>query len=192
MSERKADGRSKHRTNLKAQEAFEFYYALGKERNFKRVAEAYNVSLTTVSIWSSKYDWVNRARQRDERNLRLIAEKDDEEYIKSLRSYQDMIKRSLKIYDTGLNMNHIKVETVKDFERLTRLGLDIDDRIIESDNSRIASHLKEAGDSNISSILNCIRGEMEVASRDGSDKSSSGFSSSKDLTDNEEEDEEGD
>lgn len=183
MSERKADGRSKHRTNLKAQEAFEFYYALGKERNFKRVAEAYNVSLTTVSIWSSKYDWVNRARQRDERNLRLIAEKDDEAYIKSMRSYQDMIERSIKIYDTGLNMNHIKVETVKDFERLVRLGLDIADRINESDNSRIASHLKETGDSSLSSIINQMKGEMEGATKDINDMTTGEFNSADDVMD---------
>lgn len=169
-------------------EAFEYYYLLGTDRSLKKVAEKFNVSVTTVTNWSSKYDWVHRVRLRDERNFKLIQEADDKAYIDSMRQYKKLINASMANFVRALQAQTVVVNTVKDFDKLVRLDLDISDRLLINDENKIALHQKESGDSSLSGILNCIRGEMEGSTKDSSDKSSSGFSSVKDLTDDEEED----
>ena len=40
--------------------SFEYYMVLGSERSLKKVAEHFTVKLQTISIWSSKFHWVER------------------------------------------------------------------------------------------------------------------------------------
>ncbi len=45
--------------------AFEFYYGLGGERSYRRVAQEFQVSESTVKLWGRSFSWKARVRERD-------------------------------------------------------------------------------------------------------------------------------
>jgi hypothetical protein len=100
--------------------AFEFYYALGENRNYGLVAKEFHVSIGAVKMWGRSFDWSRRLRVRDAEVASAVAE----------RSMKDGIERgvrNLKIIEMGLlqvakAMAEGKVKpTVSDLDRLIRL-----------------------------------------------------------------------
>ncbi|MGD9402109.1 MAG: hypothetical protein PVF95_07575 [bacterium] len=100
--------------------AFEFYYALGEARSYRKVAEEFSVSLGTVKLWGRSFGWKGKIRERDTEVARAMAD----------RSMKDGIERSVrnsKIIEMGLVQvakaiaeGKVKM-TVSDLDRLIRL-----------------------------------------------------------------------
>jgi transposase len=53
--------------------AFEFYYRLGGERSYQRVAQEFQVSEGTVKLWGRSFGWKERVRERDVDIAREVA-----------------------------------------------------------------------------------------------------------------------
>ncbi|MGD9141312.1 MAG: hypothetical protein PVJ42_07205, partial [bacterium] len=66
--------------------AFEFYYALGEARSYRKVAEEFSVSLGTVKLWGRSFGWKGKIRERDTEVARAMAD----------RSMKDGIERSVR------------------------------------------------------------------------------------------------
>jgi hypothetical protein len=100
--------------------AFEFYYALGENRNYGLVAREFGVSVGAVKTWGRNFAWKRRIGERDAEAARTIAE----------RGMKDSVERgvrNLKIIEMGLlqvakAMAEGKVKpSVSDLDRLIRL-----------------------------------------------------------------------
>lgn len=128
----------------KAHEAFERYYMMGPERSIKKVAEYYGVSEQCIARWSKKHDWVRRAYERDRKNMLAMEEKDNADFIEQMRQYKKLITASVGKYVDSLKKNHVKVETVKDFNTLVRLDMDLNN-FINSTNDRRLEQLENGG-----------------------------------------------
>ena len=50
---------------LKHQEAFDYYYSLGDDRSYAKVAEQFNVTVCTVTKWAGSFSWQRRVVERD-------------------------------------------------------------------------------------------------------------------------------
>jgi len=46
-------------------QAFEYFYAQGPQRSYRKVAQTVNVVHSTVNAWARRFDWPGRVRDRD-------------------------------------------------------------------------------------------------------------------------------
>lgn len=106
---------------LRHKNAFELYF---KTRSIREVAKEMGVSKNSVDNWNREFNWQERVEKRE----RLIADKVEEENIKSevdLRSkFTQGLKGAIDLFLENLNKGAVKVETVSDFEKLGKLYLE--------------------------------------------------------------------
>jgi len=104
-------------------EAFEFYYALGKDRSLQKVADQFVIELTTAQHWSSWFKWKERIRDRDNELARELANKMMLSAVKDREAYQSfirgMIANGMEKFQAGVLVPH----TVTDIINLVRLEL---------------------------------------------------------------------
>lgn len=179
------------RIGVRAREAFEYYYLLGFNRSQKLVAEKFNVSLGTVAKWATRDNWMERVRERDAKNMEMVAAADDKAYVEQMRQYKKAVSDSVDTFIKNLQANKVSVNSVKDLDKLVRLDLELSDRILVNDNNKLASIREETGDSSLKVLLSNIRGDMNAAEKNSGDESKAGFSSVEDITDDNEDAENG-
>ena len=49
---------------LRHQQAFEYYYMLGANRNYSKVAEHFGVSNVSVTKWADAFGWKNKVQEK--------------------------------------------------------------------------------------------------------------------------------
>lgn len=107
-------------------EAFELYCELGEERSIRKVGQKSGKNDSLISRWSSRWNWVNRARDYDNEKKRqeLQAEK------KAYRAMRDRqlgiaIQFQKKAFDALQNLK-IEAMTPKDIKEFMKLGAEIE------------------------------------------------------------------
>jgi hypothetical protein len=70
----------------RAYKAASVYFSMGAERSLAKVARAVNKSLTLIERWSSRHEWVARARERDTFLRRLESEAFEHEFKEAARA----------------------------------------------------------------------------------------------------------
>lgn len=109
--------------NLQQKEAFEFYYAMGQDRNLEKVAEQFTKSPRTVYEWSRKFNWQERIAQRDIEVSKKMAEKTINAVADEKANYRKLIKLAIAQFANGLRDGDIKIRSVSDLEKLIKLDL---------------------------------------------------------------------
>lgn len=170
------------RETARAMEAFEVYYLMGIERSLARVSDEMGISIGTVTKWSTKYNWVERVKQRDEKNMRLVAYADDKAYVESLRGYAKIVDESIKKYNEALTKGKVVVNNPKDLDKLMRLSFELSDRLAANNNDKLNANNQTAEDSLKVTILE-IKGEVEEARNNEEDETNDDFNSVEDLID---------
>lgn len=110
---------------LKHQEAFDYYYALGKDRSLKAVAEHFSYGVRTVEKWSSEFSWQDRIHQRDQKNAEKLECITNETIIEAKTRYLRIVQDSIKVYTQNLQQGEVKINSVQDLERLVRLEIEL-------------------------------------------------------------------
>lgn len=110
---------------LKHQQAFEYYYMLGPERSLGKVASQFNISRPTATMWSQKLNWDQRIIERDNKNMQVIREKNDEDVVNQMEAYRKIIKASVSDYIKRLKDGKVKIDTVNDFAKLVKLDIEL-------------------------------------------------------------------
>lgn len=95
-------------TEFQREIAFDAYYAMGDNRDVKRIAiglkEDPNFpdgapAWKTLTKWSADNNWVQRCKQRDIENSRKVQKKTDREVVKTKADYRTEIGKDLKDLD---------------------------------------------------------------------------------------------
>jgi len=89
-------------------EAFDYYYALGEERNLVSVALQYGFSERAVAGWSKDFNWQMRIAQRDLENGKKIMAKTDEVVVNTKADYREDIRRALQPVKAAINKVIVK------------------------------------------------------------------------------------
>lgn len=55
---------------LRHQKAFEYYYSLGHDRTYPKVASQFTVSRTSIKNWAKAFNWQQRVQERDMKNAK--------------------------------------------------------------------------------------------------------------------------
>jgi transposase len=100
--------------------AFEFYYALGEGRSYRRVADEFSVSLGTVKLWGRSFDWNGRIRERDAEVARAMADRSMKKGIERGLRNSKIIELGLVQVARAIAEGKVKM-TVSDLDRLIRL-----------------------------------------------------------------------
>lgn len=128
------------RETLKHQQAFEYYYMLGPERSLGKVASQFNISRPTATMWSQKLNWDERIVERDNKNMKSIRDKNDEDVINQMEAYRKVIKASVSDYIKRLKDGKVKIDTVNDFAKLVKLDMELTgyiQQIVNTDESNM-------------------------------------------------------
>lgn len=161
----------------KALEAAEYYFMLGKDRTYQKVADKFGVCEGCVARWAVKYHWRESVARRDAEIIKQMQKEDNEKIIKELHDYKKIIRASLKVYIDALKNKEVDVRSVKDLNTLIRLGMDIngvmfahEDKAVE-DTLRSGSEPEKKGSTTALSVssqsLNTVSKIMAEARRFG-------------------------
>lgn len=136
----------------KAYEAFEVYLNLGTERSNRATAKRIGKSVQLIDRWSSRHEWVKRARAWDNHNTRLFQESYDNATVEIARR-QARIGRTLQ----SVGMKHVEglelrdelmnytnaVATVRTGVDIERVAMNQATQIVSSDVKMSVSNIEE-------------------------------------------------
>lgn len=108
---------------LRHMEAFEYYYALGLDRSYAKVADQFSVTTQTVEKWGKAFQWRKRVITRDIEAGKKLRERNETTLLDEKESYRKIIKASLASYIEELKKGNIKVTKVSDVINLIELDL---------------------------------------------------------------------
>lgn len=108
---------------LRHMEAFEYYYALGLDRSYAKVADQFSVTTQTVEKWGKAFQWRKRVITRDIEAGKKLRERNETTLLDEKENYRKIIKVSLASYIEELKKGNIKVTKVSDVINLIELDL---------------------------------------------------------------------
>lgn len=110
---------------LRHQQAFEYYYMLGANRNYSRVAEHFGVSNVSITKWADAFSWKDRVKERDFLNMEEVRKKNNDDVKEEMEAYRKIIKASIATFIKDLKNNKVKIESINDFAKLVRLDMEL-------------------------------------------------------------------
>lgn len=112
----------KHETS-KHLDAFEYYYLLGEDRSYAKVAEQFKVSNKTVADWAGKFSWQRRVVEREHKIAMQLQRETDKQILADRKAYRNIIKASIETYVEALKAGKIKVNKVSDLKLLMDMDM---------------------------------------------------------------------
>lgn len=100
--------------------AFELYYALGKKRMHRRVADQVGVSASTIKLWSRSFDWRRRISERDAATARKVADRAIQASTNDRPQNQKIVQLALMRLAKAIADGKVRMQ-LSDLERLLRL-----------------------------------------------------------------------
>lgn len=109
------------------QAAFDYYYALGDDRSYAKVAEQFKVSVGSVTKWAGSFAWQRRVVERDHKIALQMQRETDKQILSDRKAYRNIIKASIETYVENLKNGKISIDKVSDLRAL----MDMDMRLME-------------------------------------------------------------
>ena len=104
------------------QQAFDFYYALGADRNLTQAGQKFEVRKSTAGLWSKSFDWQDRIKLRDIEISKKLQQKTDTTIISTKANYRKIIQVS----NTVRSYNYFrkkKYEPIKELRKYIKAPL---------------------------------------------------------------------
>lgn len=102
---------------------FEYYYALGKGRSLGKVAEKFEVKLSTVEHWSNYFGWRDRIMDRQNEIARELARDIIRDAVKDRKEYREFIKSLINKGVERFNNEKLEPETISDVVALIKADI---------------------------------------------------------------------
>ena len=143
---------------LRHMEAFEYYYALGLDRSYAKVADNFDVTTQTVEKWGKAFQWRKRVITRDLEAGKKLRERNETTLLDEKENYRKIIKASLASYIEELKKGNIKVTKVGDVINLIELDLKL---------MGISESGKNTSDETTSTINQLLESIHQIVGEDG-------------------------
>ena len=106
--------------------AFEIYYKLGEGRSLSKVAKQVGRSIKTLEVWSSKYRWMPRIKERERQAAEfLLMQKSAQEEAEVKKKHLTLIDAAIGKWAKRLTEDKIRLRSVDDIEKLVKLRWDL-------------------------------------------------------------------
>ena len=99
---------------LKHQEAFDYYYSLGDDRSYAKVAEQFNVTVGTVTKWAGSFSWQRRVVERDRKIALQMQREMDKQILQDKKNYRKIIQATINKYVENFKAGKVEVTSIKD------------------------------------------------------------------------------
>ena len=99
---------------LRHQEAFDFYYSLGDDRSYAKVAEQFNVTVGTVTKWAGSFSWQRRVVERDRKIALQMQREMDKQILQDKKNYRKIIQATINKYVENFKAGKVEVTNIKD------------------------------------------------------------------------------
>lgn len=109
--------------NKRQAEAFDYYYSLGQDRTYDKVADYIGRSRSSIIGWARKYKWQDRIIQRDRANNLKMFANTDREVADRLEQYRKAVLISVLGFLKDLKEGKIKIKTVTEFIKMVELDM---------------------------------------------------------------------
>lgn len=109
------------------QSAFDYYYALGDDRSYDKVAKQFNVSVGSVTRWAGSFAWQRRVIERDHKIALQMQRETDRQILNDRKAYRNIIKASIETYVDNLKNGKVSIDKVSDLRAL----MDMDMKLME-------------------------------------------------------------
>ena len=81
--------------------AFEYYVSLDK-RSYRKVAQKFTVSETSVKKWAKAFSWQEQLPERDKKTSTVLAKKTDDTILKTKAEYRVELQQNIKLIRAAL------------------------------------------------------------------------------------------
>jgi len=81
----------------KQHDAYEYFFSLGVDRSYPKVAEKFNVTIQSVYNWGRSFGWAERIVERNAKIAKRVRQKLDTEIVDFKAGYRKDIYNNLKI-----------------------------------------------------------------------------------------------
>lgn len=106
-------------------QAFEYYYAMGSDRNLREVAKQFDKTLTSVHNWSISFDWKSRIELRDAETSKLLEKKTNETIVDIKAKYHTFLKAMIAKAIEDFKAKDLRIETPLDLVRIMQMDLEL-------------------------------------------------------------------
>lgn len=110
---------------LEMREMFEYYYALGPERSYRKVSEKFNRSETSIKRYAKSFNWTTRVEQRDLANAEELERRTNETVVNSKARYREIIKELTDDFARRVSEGKMKINSVKQFVEIVQLDMEL-------------------------------------------------------------------
>lgn len=117
-----SDNKIIKKETLRHREAFEYYYSLGNDRNMKKVAEKFNVSVRAVNTWGMSFEWQERINQRDIEIGKKLEAKTVDLVVNEKAKYRKVIKLAMSKIIDSIQEGNMSYK-IQDLDKLIRLDM---------------------------------------------------------------------
>lgn len=107
----------------RARGGFEYYYALGSDRNLRKVSEYVGVTMRTILNWNRKYNWQNRVKQRDIEIGKKVQEKTMSIAVDEKAKYRSILQATVTKFMDDFNEGKVKIKSINDLKEVIKLDL---------------------------------------------------------------------
>lgn len=123
--------------NVLQEEAFLFYYALGSNRTLDLVAKEFGRSEIAVKIWSGKFNWTERVREKEVAEHKKAREELTEGLDEVKERSQRIIKKLLDKAEEDLKEGLIKIKNTYDINLAIKSELLLLGEVTEREEKKI-------------------------------------------------------
>ena len=148
---------------LRHQEAFDYYYSLGDDRSYAKVAEKFNVSLGTITKWAGSFSWQRRVVERDRKIALQMQREMDKQILEDKKQYHSIIKASISMYIKNLKAGKVKIDSVKDLVALINCDIPIMEMLDKGTADDINSLISVSGETSdtVNRLMDELAGVVE-------------------------------
>ena len=107
--------------------AFEYYFVLGEQRSYRKVAREFEVSESTVKLWGRSFGWKERVRDRDLDIAREVARRTLSEEVSHRERSLQIVQMALVQLARAIVDGNVKM-TLGDLDKLIRLEAFLSDQ----------------------------------------------------------------
>ena len=108
------------RETKEMQEAFQYYYSLGRNRSYTKVAKKFNRSPSTIKLWANSFNWQERIKLMDAKIKAEQEKQFTEDMAKHRMELLKIFKDTLFIYKKNLESGKVQPKTTADLEKITK------------------------------------------------------------------------
>lgn len=110
---------------VEMKQLFELYFAMGKDRSYRRLSEEQKVPESSIKRYSRSFNWTKRIEQRELAVMDEVERRTHEAVVYGKSQYRQLIGILTERFHSDVSSGRIRINSVNQFVELVRLDLEL-------------------------------------------------------------------